>query len=69
MPLLLWYLFALNWVSCHDPLLLPTGRSFQDYGEAVLKHLENVVDSDLKLVKAPINYEGVSCFLVSPAYE
>ncbi|KNA20140.1 hypothetical protein SOVF_055140 [Spinacia oleracea] len=35
------------------------GGSFQDYGEAVLKHLENVVDSDLKLVKAPINYEGV----------
>ncbi|KMT06542.1 hypothetical protein BVRB_7g157140 isoform B [Beta vulgaris subsp. vulgaris] len=35
------------------------GGSFRDYGEAVLKHLENVVDSDSKLVKAPVNYEGV----------
>ncbi|XP_074311910.1 uncharacterized protein LOC141647569 isoform X2 [Silene latifolia] len=33
--------------------------SFRDYGEAVLKHLENVVDSDPKLGKAPVNYEGV----------
>lgn len=35
------------------------GGSFRDYGEAVLKHLENVVDSDPKLMKAPVNYEGV----------
>ncbi|XP_021723255.1 uncharacterized protein LOC110690692 isoform X1 [Chenopodium quinoa] len=35
------------------------GGSFRDYGEAVLKHLENVVDSDPKLIKAPVNYEGV----------
>ncbi|KAK9283814.1 hypothetical protein L1049_012068 [Liquidambar formosana] len=35
------------------------GGSFRDYGEAVLKHLENTVDSDPKLRKAPVNYEGV----------
>ncbi|KAL9422171.1 hypothetical protein AB3S75_034437 [Citrus x aurantiifolia] len=35
------------------------GGSFRDYGEAVLKHLENCVDSDPKLQKAPVNYEGV----------
>ncbi|KAH9768343.1 phosphoglucomutase [Citrus sinensis] len=35
------------------------GGSFRDYGEAVLKHLENRVDSDPKLQKAPVNYEGV----------
>ncbi|KAK9734269.1 hypothetical protein RND81_04G127500 [Saponaria officinalis] len=35
------------------------GGSFRDYGEAVLKHFENKVDSDSKLLKAPINYEGV----------
>ncbi|XP_059666065.1 uncharacterized protein LOC132311926 isoform X2 [Cornus florida] len=35
------------------------GGSFQDYGEAVLKHLENVIDSDPKLQKSPVNYEGV----------
>uniref|UniRef100_A0A7C9D614 phosphoglucomutase (alpha-D-glucose-1,6-bisphosphate-dependent) n=1 Tax=Opuntia streptacantha TaxID=393608 RepID=A0A7C9D614_OPUST len=35
------------------------GGSFREYGEAVLKHLENVVASDSKLVKAPVNYEGV----------
>ncbi|KDO44684.1 hypothetical protein CISIN_1g012505mg [Citrus sinensis] len=34
------------------------GGSFRDYGEAVLKHLENRVDSDPKLQKAPVNYEG-----------
>lgn len=35
------------------------GGSFRDYGEAVLKHLEKLVDSDSKLNKAPVNYEGV----------
>ncbi|GMP68991.1 hypothetical protein CsSME_00028405 [Camellia sinensis var. sinensis] len=35
------------------------GGSFRDYGEAVLKHLENVTDTDPKLQKAPVNYEGV----------
>ncbi|KAI3897274.1 hypothetical protein MKX03_036624, partial [Papaver bracteatum] len=35
------------------------GGSFRDYGEAVLKHLENTVDSETKLQKAPVNYEGV----------
>ncbi|CAO2839158.1 unnamed protein product [Amaranthus hypochondriacus] len=35
------------------------GGSFRDYGDAVLKHLENLVDSDPKLTKAPVNYEGV----------
>ncbi|KAK0592640.1 hypothetical protein LWI29_022755 [Acer saccharum] len=35
------------------------GGSFRDYGEAVLKHLENRTDSDPKLQKAPVNYEGV----------
>ncbi|KAH9624440.1 hypothetical protein KSS87_021733 [Heliosperma pusillum] len=35
------------------------GGSFRDYGEAVLKHLENIVDSNPKLGKAPVNYEGV----------
>ncbi|KAI5648662.1 hypothetical protein M9H77_34667 [Catharanthus roseus] len=35
------------------------GGSFRDYGEAVIKHLENTVDSDHNLQKAPVNYEGV----------
>ncbi|KAF8043444.1 hypothetical protein BT93_A1700 [Corymbia citriodora subsp. variegata] len=35
------------------------GGSFRDYGEAVLKHLENSIDSEPKLQKAPVNYEGV----------
>ncbi|KAL9257498.1 Phosphoglucosamine mutase-like protein [Drosera capensis] len=35
------------------------GGSFRDYGEAVLKRLENIVTSDPKLQKAPVNYEGV----------
>ncbi|XWS56438.1 hypothetical protein CRYUN_Cryun09bG0085400 [Craigia yunnanensis] len=35
------------------------GGSFQDYGEAVLKHLENSIASDPKLQRAPVNYEGV----------
>ncbi|KAJ0103663.1 hypothetical protein Patl1_06092 [Pistacia atlantica] len=35
------------------------GGYFRDYGEAVLKHLENRIDSDPKLQKAPVNYEGV----------
>lgn len=34
--------------------------SFRDYGEAVLKHLENITESDPKLQKTPVNYEGVS---------
>jgi len=42
-------------------------RSFREYGEAVLKHLENVVASDSKLVKAPVNYEGVRS-LISGAF-
>ncbi|XAR72117.1 Phosphomannomutase [Bertholletia excelsa] len=33
--------------------------SFRDYGEAVLKHLDNMMDTDSKLEKAPVNYEGV----------
>lgn len=35
------------------------GGSFRDYGEAVLKHLENITSSDPNLQKAPVNYEGV----------
>ncbi|XP_061975645.1 uncharacterized protein LOC133697223 isoform X3 [Populus nigra] len=35
------------------------GGSFREYGEAVLKLLENHVESDPKLQKAPVNYEGV----------
>ncbi|XP_023540689.1 uncharacterized protein LOC111800976 isoform X1 [Cucurbita pepo subsp. pepo] len=35
------------------------GGPFRDYGEAVLKHVENLVASDPKLLKAPVNYEGV----------
>ncbi|CBI31454.3 hypothetical protein VitviT2T_019449 [Vitis vinifera] len=35
------------------------GGSFREYGEAVLKLLENLTDSDPKLQKAPVNYEGV----------
>lgn len=35
------------------------GGSFREYGEAVLKHLENVSSSDPNLQKAPVNYEGV----------
>ncbi|GLT88860.1 hypothetical protein SLE2022_068690 [Rubroshorea leprosula] len=35
------------------------GGSFRDYGEAVLEHLENSVNSNPKLQKAPVNYEGV----------
>ncbi|XP_002532751.2 phosphoglucomutase isoform X2 [Ricinus communis] len=35
------------------------GRSFWEYGEAVLQHLKNSVDTDIKLQKAPVNYEGV----------
>ncbi|KAC9631536.1 hypothetical protein E3N88_45504 [Mikania micrantha] len=35
------------------------GGSFRDYGEAVLKHLENKSESDPNLHKAPVNYEGV----------
>ncbi|KAL2949248.1 hypothetical protein AAZX31_20G166900 [Glycine max] len=34
-------------------------RSFREYGEAVLKHLENSIGSDPSLHKAPVNYEGV----------
>ncbi|KAK9124254.1 hypothetical protein Sjap_013856 [Stephania japonica] len=35
------------------------GGSFREYGEAVIKHLENKADTDPKLQKAPVNYEGV----------
>ncbi|KAJ6823462.1 uncharacterized protein M6B38_383205 [Iris pallida] len=35
------------------------GISFREYGEAVLKHLENRTSSDPNLQKAPVNYEGV----------
>ncbi|KAE9611427.1 putative phosphotransferase (phosphomutase) [Lupinus albus] len=35
------------------------GGSFREYGEAVLKHLENLIGSDPCLQKAPVNYEGV----------
>uniref|UniRef100_A0A0E0A6V3 phosphoglucomutase (alpha-D-glucose-1,6-bisphosphate-dependent) n=1 Tax=Oryza glumipatula TaxID=40148 RepID=A0A0E0A6V3_9ORYZ len=35
------------------------GGSFRDYGEAVLKHLENSISKDEHLCKAPKNYEGV----------
>ncbi|XP_059457596.1 uncharacterized protein LOC132187328 isoform X2 [Corylus avellana] len=35
------------------------GGSFRDYGEAVLKHLENFIESDPKLQKPPVNHEGV----------
>ncbi|KAJ3678478.1 hypothetical protein LUZ60_002281 [Juncus effusus] len=35
------------------------GRSFRDYGEAVLKHLESSVDSDPNFKKASKNFEGV----------
>ncbi|KAK9158391.1 hypothetical protein Scep_004965 [Stephania cephalantha] len=35
------------------------GGSFREYGEAMIKHLENKADSDPKLQKAPVNYEGV----------
>lgn len=30
-----------------------------------MKHLENYIDSDPKLQKAPVNYEGVSFFMVN----
>ncbi|KAI4346331.1 hypothetical protein L6164_007238 [Bauhinia variegata] len=35
------------------------GGSFREYGEAVLKHLENSIGSDPRLQKPPVNYEGV----------
>ncbi|KAI3793444.1 hypothetical protein L1987_36063 [Smallanthus sonchifolius] len=35
------------------------GGSFREYGEAMLKHLENKSESDPKLQKAPVNHEGV----------
>ncbi|KAK7379755.1 hypothetical protein VNO78_34273 [Psophocarpus tetragonolobus] len=35
------------------------GGSFREYGEAVLKQLENSVGSDPSLQKAPVNYEGI----------
>ncbi|CAN1258066.1 algC [Linum perenne] len=41
------------------------GGSFREYGEAVLKHLENFVASDSKLQKAPVNYEGVSWYCLN----
>lgn len=33
----------------------------------MLKLLENSIDSDSKLQKAPVNYEGVSSTWISPA--
>ncbi|KAI8004246.1 hypothetical protein LOK49_LG08G01121 [Camellia lanceoleosa] len=42
-----------------DRVIHLKGGSFQDYGEAVLKHLENVTDIDPKLQNAPVNYEGL----------
>ncbi|KAJ6767841.1 PHOSPHOHEXOSE MUTASE [Salix koriyanagi] len=35
------------------------GGSFREYGVAVLRLLENHIESDPKLQKAPVNYEGV----------
>ncbi|KAJ4979906.1 hypothetical protein NE237_010686 [Protea cynaroides] len=35
------------------------GGSFREYGEAVLKQLENTTSSDPKLQKAAVNYEGI----------
>ncbi|PON50935.1 Alpha-D-phosphohexomutase superfamily [Trema orientale] len=35
------------------------GGSFRDYGDAVLKLLENSIDAVDKLQKAPVNYEGI----------
>ncbi|KAB5544144.1 hypothetical protein DKX38_012256 [Salix brachista] len=35
------------------------GGSFREYGMAVLRLLENHIESDPKLQKAPVNYEGV----------
>lgn len=35
------------------------GGSFREYGETVLKHLENSISSDPNLQKAPVNYEGI----------
>ncbi|KAB2596005.1 hypothetical protein D8674_031455 [Pyrus ussuriensis x Pyrus communis] len=46
--------------------ILKEGITFRDYGEAVPKHLENYVDSDPRLQKAPVNYEGVRLLLFTP---
>ncbi|XP_045827377.1 phosphoglucomutase isoform X1 [Trifolium pratense] len=35
------------------------GGSFREYGETVLKHLENSIGSDPNLQKAPVNFEGI----------
>lgn len=35
------------------------GGSFREYGETVLKHLENSISSDPNLQKAPVNFEGI----------
>lgn len=44
-------------------------RSFREYGENVLKHLENSIGSDPNLQKAPVNYEGVCLqFYISTFY-
>ena len=56
------------WVWYYFMNIIHLFRSFRDYGEAVLKHLENLVDSDPKLIKAPVNYEGVRS-LSSPTYQ
>lgn len=44
---------VMNSLKCRD------FRSFREYGEAVLKQLENSIGSDPNLQKAPVNYEGV----------
>lgn len=47
-------------LSCQNLIMDYCIRSFRDYGEAVIKHLENTLDLNPKLKKAPVNYEGVS---------
>lgn len=40
----------------HDNII---GETFRDYGDAVLKNLENVANLDPNLKEVPVNYEGV----------
>ena len=47
----------LNIDKSHEDL---EGGSFWEYVEAMLNLLESLTDSDPKLQKAPVNYEGVS---------
>ena len=46
----------LNIDKSHEDL---EGGSFWEYVEAMLNLLENLTDSDPKLQRAPVNYEGV----------